>query len=65
MQHWTEETDREAITFFDSLSVAEIRKRQHLCNLQIDMAYEQHNDDALADLRRMEDSLMASMMRRV
>lgn len=62
--NWTDATDAEAAAFFDSLPVAEIRRRQHLCNLQLEMAYSQKNDKALDELGRMEQALMDSMMRR-
>lgn len=64
MTHWTDATDTEAAVFFDTLSEREIRRRQDLCNQQIRTAHEHRNTDALADLRRMEDALCASMLRR-
>lgn len=64
MRHWTEDTDREAEEFFDGLTIAQIRRRQVLCDAQIVMAHGQHNDEALADLQRMSDALMGSMLRR-
>lgn len=64
MRRWTDETDHEAITFFDSLSTAEIRKRQSLCSQQKQSAYALELPDALADLERMETALTAAMLRR-
>jgi hypothetical protein len=63
-RHWTAETDREADVFFATLSVKEIRRRQRLAAAQIELAWEQRNDDALADLRRMENALTRSMAER-
>ena len=65
MIHWTDTTDVEAAEFFATLSEREIRTRQDLCTQQIGLAWKQRNDDALADLRRMEDALAAEMMRRL
>ena len=62
--HWDDETDAEAAEFFDTLSVPEMRKRQDLCELQLQMAWDQNNEAALADLHRMQDALFQSMMRR-
>lgn len=65
MLHWTDETDREAVAFFDSLSTREIRRRQRLCNQQKRLAFEQGNEDALADLERMNKALTSAMLRRL
>ena len=65
MKHWDDKTDKEAEIFFATLSEKEIRKRQDLCTQQIIMAFEQKNNDALADLRCMEDALTKDMMRRL
>jgi len=65
MKHWTDETDREADVFFSTLPVKEIRRRQALCSEQIRHAWEQRNEDALADLRHMEDALTRSMAARL
>ena len=64
MKHWTDQTDNEAVPFFDSLPIREIRKRQALCREQQALAVKQGKDDALADLQRMEKALFDSMMRR-
>jgi len=65
MKHWTDETDKEADIFFATLSIKEIRNRQEICSEQIGMAWKQRNDDALEDLRRMEDALTRSMAMRL
>jgi hypothetical protein len=65
MTHWTDETDREAQVFFATLPEREIRRRQDLCFQQIAAAHAQRNEDALTDLRRMEDALARSMMERL
>ena len=65
VRHWTDETDAEADVFFASLSDAEIRRRQDLCSAQIVTAHERRNEDALADLRRMEDALCRTMLARI
>jgi hypothetical protein len=64
MRHWTDETDTEAEEFFATLPDREIRRRQDLCSQQIRTAHERRNEDALADLRRMEDALTRTMLRR-
>lgn len=64
-QHWTEETDREAIALFDSLSEKAIRDRQSITKDQIAMAFEQNNDRALLDLQRQFEALAQAMMRRL
>lgn len=63
--HWTDETDAEAVPFFDSLSTAEIRRRQDLCAQQKSIAYEQGNGDAMRDLDRMDQALTDAMLRRM
>lgn len=63
-RHWIDQTDGEAAELFDSLSVAEIRRRQDLCAQQKRLAHEQRNADAMADLDRMETALTESMLRR-
>lgn len=65
MRHWTDETDAEADVFFATLSEAEIRRRQDLCQQQIVSAHRDRNEDALADLRRMEDALTRTMLARL
>lgn len=65
MRHWTDQTDGEADEFFSTLAESEIRRRQDLCQQQIRTAHARRNDDALADLRRMEDALARSMMSRL
>ena len=62
--HWGDDADAEAAVFFDTLSVPEIRRRQHLCELQLQIAWDQNNEAALADLHRMQEALFQSMMRR-
>lgn len=64
-KRWTDETDREAEAFFPTLSEAEIRKRQDLCKQQQRIAFRSRNEDALADLGRMDDALAAEMGRRL
>lgn len=70
-RHWTDETDREAASFFATLSDREIRRRQDLCAEQIAMAHEQHErhgrdmTDALWDLRCMEEALTQAMLVRL
>lgn len=65
MRHWTEQTDAEAAEYFPTLSEKEIRRRQDLCQQQIQMAYEQRKADALEDLYRMEQALANEMLRRL
>lgn len=65
MRHWTEKTDREAQTFFATLSEREIRERQAICNEQIGMAYRERMEDALEDLQAMSEALARSMMERL
>jgi hypothetical protein len=70
VRHWTDETDAEAVSFFDSLPEAEIRRRQDLCSQQQGRAYEmaaagRDMTDTQADLQRMSDALAASMLRRL
>ena len=50
--------------FFDKLSEKEIRRRQKLCEIQIGLAFEQRNTEALLRLREIEDQLMQAMLRR-
>ena len=68
-RNWTDETDREAASFFGTLSDREIRRRQDLCAQQIRMAHERRDDptmaDALHDLRRMEEALAQAMLVRL
>jgi hypothetical protein len=63
-RHWTDETDREAAGFFPTLSTAEIRRRQDIAAQQIRLAWEQKNERAMTDLRRLQDALTAEMFRR-
>jgi hypothetical protein len=62
MRTWTDATDREAAKYFATLDEREIRRRQDLCSAQMKLAYEQRNEDALADLQRMDDALMEAML---
>jgi hypothetical protein len=62
--HWTDETDREAAELFKTLSTPEIRRRQDLAVQQQRAAWEQSNERALSDLRRMQDALTREMFRR-
>ena len=62
--HWTDETDAQAAELFKTLPTAEIRRRQDLAAQQIRLAWEQKNERALADLRRMQDALTGEMFRR-
>lgn len=64
MRHWTDETTTEADVLFRTLTFADLRRRQSLCCQQMTMAYEQRNDDAMADLAAMSDALAAEIMRR-
>lgn len=65
MRHWTDKTTEEARHFFPTLTEAEIRRRQDIAAQQIRMAYDERNDDALADLQAMERELTHEMMRRI
>ena len=64
MKHWTGTTDIDAVAFFDGLPVKEIRHRQELCELQLQMCDRMTPLDAVADLQAMQDALMESMLRR-
>lgn len=64
MRHWTAETDREADELYPSFTDAKIRVYQDLARQQIATAFEQGNDDALADLNAMYDALTREMLRR-
>lgn len=65
MSRWTDAVDAQADVFFATLTEAEIRRRQSLCDQQIVMAHKQQNESALADLRRMEAALIRSMFARL
>lgn len=65
MRHWDDRTDAEADALFATFSESEIRWRQDLCRAQIVTAHRARNDDALADLRRMEDALQRAMFARL
>jgi hypothetical protein len=64
MKQWTDEVDREAETFFATLTETEMRRRQDLCAQQIAIAHRERKGDALDDLRRMESALVREMLRR-
>jgi len=64
MRHWTEQTDTEANELYPTFTEAKIRQYQDLARAQIRMAYDQGNEDAMADLQAMEDALFREMMRR-
>jgi hypothetical protein len=61
---WTDETDAEAVAFFDTLSTSEIRKRQRLCAEQKTHAYARRLMSAMKDLDRMETALTNAMLRK-
>jgi hypothetical protein len=65
VRRWTDDTDKEADQFFATLSESEVRRRQDLCRQQIRLAFEQRNEDALADLDRMRDALTRTMLTRL
>ena len=64
MRHWTAQTDAEADVLFPTLTTADIRRRQDLCHQQQRMAFDQKNEDAMADLAAMDDALFREMLRR-
>lgn len=63
-QHWTEQVDREADTLFRTLTEADIRKRQDICQAQAKLAFEQKHDRAALDIARQDEALMREMLRR-
>lgn len=63
-RRWTDEVNEQSKALFATLTTKQIRQRQDICNAQIALAFEQHKDDALADLERMQDALMREMMNR-
>jgi hypothetical protein len=65
MKHWTPEVAIQAVACYAKLTEAQIRKRQRLCDLQIVMAFEARDDDAINDLNAMRDALTAEMLRRL
>jgi hypothetical protein len=64
IQHWTDETEAQAAEYFQTLSLAEIRRRQDLVVQQIRLAWEQKNERASVDLCRMQDALTSEVFRR-
>lgn len=64
MEAWTDETDEKADLFFATLPDKEIRRRQDLCNQQIERAFAQGNEKALGNLQRMQDALTRAMLAR-
>jgi ketosteroid isomerase-like protein len=64
VRHWDDATDRDADQLYRTFTEAKIRRYQDLARQQIATAYRQHNDDALADLRCMENALGREMLRR-
>lgn len=64
-QRWDDETDDQADVFFATLTLRELRRRQDLCYQQISMASAQRNEDALADLYRMDTALIRAVMTRL
>ena len=65
IRHWTDDTDDAADAFFSTLSNAEIRRRQDLCNQQMVIAHRERKTDALEDLQRMEAALIRAMFARL
>jgi hypothetical protein len=58
----TEEQAREAVKWLTARSMAELRRRQGLVEIQIGQAYEQRDTEALEDLRAMEMHLQAAVL---
>lgn len=63
-QHWTVKVDQDADALFRTLSEAEIRRRQGICEAQARSAFEQQNERASLDIARQSDALMREMLRR-
>jgi hypothetical protein len=54
-------TDTEALEFFATLSMPELRRRQDLCRQQQRIAYEKRLDRAMAELNRTDDLLIQAI----
>lgn len=63
-QHWTEETNAEAVQFFDTLPITELHRRLELCRQQQVRAFDRKDGRALTDLQRMEQSLIDAVLRK-
>jgi hypothetical protein len=61
---WTDETDRQAAELFDTLELAELRRRQDLCHLQLERAYTARDEQAMLNLQRMDQALTDAVLRR-
>jgi hypothetical protein len=55
---------KEIDQFFDSLSEKEIRRRQDLCNQQLELAHKSDNKKGIENLQIMERDLTSAMLRR-
>jgi hypothetical protein len=65
VNHWTDETDAEAVEFFDTLPIGELRRRQSVCMDQQMRAFDRKDQRALEDLQRMETALLHAVLRRI
>lgn len=61
---YTAQDQQQVIDFFAAMSLKELRRRQDLTQQQIGTAFEQRNDDALANLRMLEALLAAAVDQR-
>ena len=63
--HWTDETDTQAVELFDTLPIPELHHRLELCRQQQARAFDRKNQSALEDLQRMETALIEAVLRQV
>lgn len=63
-QKWTRKVDLEAKTLFKTLSEAEIRRRQAICDLELAKMTPKTPESVVLDVQRKQNALMREMLDR-
>jgi hypothetical protein len=57
-----QKTQEKMLKLYKSLEIKDLRKRQDLCHIQLEMAFEQKNDNAVENLYTMSGLLTEAIM---